>query len=262
MSMGGGYKPDYTMINAQADVARDMWEHYQNTYVPLENELIEYASDPAKVKTEAAAEAKGDFMSAAALAPERLAREAGRYGGLTATQQKQADKQLTLSSALGTVNASNMATRAVNDRMLEVNQSLVATGQGQADEANTNFGTLASLEASRNSTNAQNAASDYASMMSVAGMGVGLAMSSRKFKENIEPANVEDLVAKLQTVDICKFNYKKEMLLPQDDYYGPIVEDMPDEFTYGDNANMYNLIGALIATVQQQDKRIRELENK
>ena len=98
--------------------------------------------------------------------------------------------------------------------------------------------------------------------MSTAGtIAAAFVVSSGDFKENIVEPDMENLIGQLNKIDIKKFNYKEEMNVPGT-FFGPIVEETPSEFTEGKAVNLYNLVGALIATVQEQNKRISELESK
>jgi len=100
------------------------------------------------------------------------------------------------------------------------------------------------------------------------GAGIGaslpfLAMSSRQFKENIEAANNEGLMNLVNSIDITTFDYKDEFG-GQKDMIGMIAEDTPDEFTTPekDAVNLYNLVGALVASNQVLTKRIESLESQ
>jgi len=90
-------------------LTRDQWANYVNTFVPLENQLIQYATDPGQVTkamTNASADVNASFNQQEGAVQRRLR---GLGVTLDADQQAAQKRQFGLSRALADVGAQNMA---------------------------------------------------------------------------------------------------------------------------------------------------------
>jgi len=99
-----------------AALTRDQWQTYLNTFVPLENKLIQYAMDPGTVSS-AVASARQDVAQSFD-AQEGVQQRRLRSFGLEMSSEEQAaaTRQTGLSKALADVNAANQTATRVKDR--------------------------------------------------------------------------------------------------------------------------------------------------
>jgi hypothetical protein len=99
-----------------AALTRQQWDDYLSYYVPVENELIQYATDPDVVKN-AVMNARTDVaqsFDAQVGADERRRRGLGVT--LEADEQRAVDRSSSLARSLADVSAANLTTERVRDR--------------------------------------------------------------------------------------------------------------------------------------------------
>lgn len=104
------YDPSSTSVTpGVAQLSRQQWRSYVSMYVPIENQLIKYATDPQEV-SKAASEASSDVNAAYdAQAGQTQRRMQGMGVQATPEQQKAIERQTGLSRAIADVNAQNVA---------------------------------------------------------------------------------------------------------------------------------------------------------
>lgn len=89
--------------------------------------------------------------------------------------------------------------------------------------------------------------------------GVWTNRSSRNDKENIAQLPAEDALAAVMALEPVSFNYRSER---GEDYVGFIAEDVPDLLAAGagDSLSPMDIVAALTKVVQEQQRRIDDLE--
>lgn len=98
-----------TASDIYANLTRQQWENYVSTFVPIENQLIQYATDKS-LPGQAMQEARTDVDSAYASQAGQQARKLQGLGiGLDPSQQAAATRATGLSHALASVQAQNTA---------------------------------------------------------------------------------------------------------------------------------------------------------
>jgi hypothetical protein len=101
--------PPPTASDTFAALTRDQWRTYVNTFVPIENQLIDYATNPQNV-SEAVAEAGQDVADSYAAQEGATARRLAGLGvSLNADEQAAQKRSFSLSKSLADVGARNMA---------------------------------------------------------------------------------------------------------------------------------------------------------
>ena len=104
-----------------AALTRQQWQDYVSTFVPIENQLIDYATDPNK-PLEAMKEASQDVNDAYGAQVGATQRRLGGLGvSLNADEQQSQQRSFGLSKSLADVGAQNMAgalTRQRQDSIL------------------------------------------------------------------------------------------------------------------------------------------------
>jgi uncharacterized protein YgiM (DUF1202 family) len=102
---------------------------------------------------------------------------------------------------------------------------------------------------------------EMASGAHVTAGGVWTNRSSRDSKENIEVLSSGDAVAAVMALQPVSFNYKAEQ---DEDYVGFIAEDVPGLLASSDGESLsaMDIVAALTKVVQEQQRRIDELEAK
>lgn len=110
---------DYAGRSYEA-LTRSMWDSYVANFMPYENKLIEYATDPAVV-TNAMAEASemvGNSFDAQQQATQRRLKGLGL--SLDADEQKAADRSYGLAKSLADVTAQNVAGQRTRERQQSI----------------------------------------------------------------------------------------------------------------------------------------------
>jgi len=103
-----------------AALTRDQWAQYVSTFVPIENQLIKYATDPATVDN-AMSEASSDVNKAYdAQQGSTQRRLAGLGVNLDADQQKAQQRSYGLSRSLADVGAQNTAGELTRQRQQSI----------------------------------------------------------------------------------------------------------------------------------------------
>ncbi|MBC8181715.1 tail fiber domain-containing protein [candidate division KSB1 bacterium] len=91
--------------------------------------------------------------------------------------------------------------------------------------------------------------------------GVWTNASSRDYKENIRDLTGEEAMSALHDLKPSRYNYKVDK---EEDYVGFIAEDVPDLVANKDRKGLssMDIVAVLTKVVQEQQKRIEELEAK
>ena len=258
---GGSPKTSKVASYLQAQTSRELYEHYKRTSIPLQNELIEETGVGKSLGTAIKDVNQYTDLQHDAARGSTL-RDAQRYGGMTVEQRTADERRNQLSRQKTKAGLGTAVRQTTADRDLGLRFRQIEIMKGIAGDASSGFNTLAGEEAGRNARNTASAAAARGQAMSTAGtIAAAFVLSSEKYKENIIPADTNNLINKLNAIDVMQFNYSQSMH-KAGQWFGPIVEQTPEEFTEGDMLNMQNLTGALIATVQQLTQRIEELENR
>lgn len=115
-----------------AALTREQWANYVSTFVPIENQLIEYATDPNK-PLENMAEASRD-VNAAYTAQQGATQRRLRGLGVSLTEDEQMaqERSFGLSKSLADVNAQNIAGAVTRDRQAAIlgNPAPKSSGMG------------------------------------------------------------------------------------------------------------------------------------
>lgn len=117
---GGGGGPSTTAADTYAKLTRDQWSTYLNTFVPYENRLIDYATNPNTV-TNAVTEARGDVAGAFDAQQGATQRRLSGLGlTLDADEQRAATRSTGLARSLADVQAANMTRDTVMQRQASI----------------------------------------------------------------------------------------------------------------------------------------------
>lgn len=96
----------------------------------------------------------------------------------------------------------------------------------------------------------------------IGGIGSAIAGSSRRFKENPQPVDGDEVLEKLEALDVELWNYKGDA--PTQLHVGPYAEDVQRLFvgiaSDGLTVNYNDLTGLLIAAVKSLSARVKQLE--
>jgi hypothetical protein len=103
-----------------AALTRDQWSQYVSTFVPIENQLIKYATDPNTV-TNAMAKASSDVGAAYTNQQGSMQRRLTGLGiTLSADEQAAQNRQFGLSRSLADVGAQNIARDLTTQRQQQI----------------------------------------------------------------------------------------------------------------------------------------------
>lgn len=265
MSFGGAPSPDNTNSNAQAARSMGMWKDFQDRYDPIISDLVNITQGEGR--SEALADAYTQADKGTALSYAIGDRNEERLGTQMSERQRATqDRMRGLQRSVNVAGGQNTTRRALDRRELSTFSDLFGIGRGVLSESTAAGSGASGLESARNVAQSQDASARSAQDAALIGdiMGfVGGMMSSIEYKENVEPTNSDELLRLIEDVDIVTFNYKPEHNNPGT-YIGMIAEDTDDAFTDPDKkaVNIYNFVGALVASVQALSKRVEELEGK
>lgn len=119
-TLGGGSAPSTTATDTYAALTRQQWQDYVKNFVPFENKLINYATDPNVVTdamSSASQDVNGAFDRQAGATGRRLA---GLGLSLNPDEQHAADRSLGLSRSLADVQAQNSTRDVTRARQMAV----------------------------------------------------------------------------------------------------------------------------------------------
>lgn len=121
--------------NIYAALTQEQWENYVSTFVPIENQLIAYATDPSQVQK--ATDAAGQMVDSAygVQAGITARRLAGMGTALTPEQQQAQTRETGLSKALSGVQARNMARDLTINRQQGILGNPAPTPEATAQQA-------------------------------------------------------------------------------------------------------------------------------
>lgn len=112
--------PPQIASDIYAQLTREQWANYMNTFVPIENQLIQYATDKTQ-PTQAMAQASEDVNAAyGAQAGATTRRLSGLGVALTPEEEASAARSTGLSKGLADVGAQNMARDLTIDRQQSI----------------------------------------------------------------------------------------------------------------------------------------------
>lgn len=129
-AFGGGGTDSTYASDLYASLTRDQWANYVDTFIPIENKLIKYATDPSVVK-DAMASASTDvnkaFNSQQGATQRRLS---GLGVTLSADEQAASKKAAGLDRSLADVQSQNTARDLTTQRQQSILGSPVPQGAG------------------------------------------------------------------------------------------------------------------------------------
>lgn len=109
-------------------LTRDQWAQYVQTFIPIENKLIEYATNPATVSN-AMANASEDVGNAYAAQEASTSRRLKGLGvSLSPDEQRAQTRSFGLSKSLADVGAQNVARDLTTQRQQQILGNPVPTG--------------------------------------------------------------------------------------------------------------------------------------
>ncbi len=99
-----------------ARLTRSMWQNYISNFVPIENELIEYATNPETVTNAVATARQGVASSFQAQQGATQRRLFGLGVNLAPDEQQSFERSSAISNSLADVNAANQTARRTRER--------------------------------------------------------------------------------------------------------------------------------------------------
>jgi len=104
----------------QATMARSEWYDYANRFVPIENQLMNYATNPDQITTAENNATSATDQAFATQAGTQQREMAGLGIQPTSAQSTEINRNDDLSKSLGEVGAANEAEQATNARQLQI----------------------------------------------------------------------------------------------------------------------------------------------
>jgi hypothetical protein len=90
---------------------------------------------------------------------------------------------------------------------------------------------------------------------SAASMGMGAMMSSRDFKENIEPAEMDTILDQVAATPIYRWNYKGDARR----HIGPVTEEAPEMIVDGKILVSVDYMGFMLAAIKALNEKVKQL---
>jgi hypothetical protein len=103
-----------------AALTRDQWQQYVSTFIPIENKLIEYATNPAVVSNAMATASEGVSQAYAAQEAATTRRLKGLGVSLSPDEQRAQTRSFGLSKSLADVGAQNIARELTTQRQQQI----------------------------------------------------------------------------------------------------------------------------------------------
>lgn len=159
-----------------AGITRDQWQHFLDTYRPVEQEVLASAmsTDFSAQGDEAGQTAKQSVAAAAGTAERNLSR-AGV--SLTAEERSAVGRRSDLASTRATGQAENITRRTLSDTRTNLLANLVGIGRGVAQTSTAGLNSAANLAGQREQLHQQQKTSTQNSNMSMAASAAMLMIS-------------------------------------------------------------------------------------
>jgi len=178
---GGGYKPDTYASQKRAEISREQWNDYQNTYVPYENEALAYINDPeaqAKEVSDAGTLAGKSFDTIQGARQRNLERM-----GISprADVAKNFRSDASRSKALAQIDAKNRMRESVEQRTTSLSEEMIGVGKGVKANTDSTLQAWTQLEGINNQMKASKAAQSAASRNQMIGTASTVIMGAAMF---------------------------------------------------------------------------------
>lgn len=244
-------------INAR--ITRDQFQDYQERFAPIEAEFIGELMDENYV-TRGVDNTRDRVKQAHESAIGVSERDISRAGLNVTPRQREAIERLRkLGFAKNMTSGMNTARDVYSDLQMEGMNTMMGYGRGLVRSSAETSGQLAQSAANRTRNNAVARAQHQNQALQ---LGAFLwALSAREYKENIQTIDTGVLHEEIMKFNIVQFDYKKDAPA-SGRRVGVITDEIPERYVTEDGKmlNVYNIIHALVASVQVQERRIKDLE--
>ena len=175
---GGSVSKDTAVQERQAAIAQNLEDDYQLRFMPIERELINYASDKSMITT-AANDAKVTSAAAFDAGQSLVTDNLSSYGmGMTGAQQNTHNRMQLLNRNGAKVVAANTARESTDTRLDNLSSQMVNLGRQAQGQGLDGFNTASSIENQRNQEaingNAQQQSGGYGVLGTAVGIGASL----------------------------------------------------------------------------------------
>jgi len=245
-----------------AALSRSMYEDYKKTYMPIEDEMLQYANNHHLVNDNVdrdVAQAKSGFDVAQGMTDRQMS----RYGtNLTNAQRRVRKRKNNVERGNTSVNAANSSRDATADRVDYTRGNLVNLGRETMNDAAGEMSQAAGQEQGRNQRYKDAKAQNRASQAQAVGTGLMLLplLSTKASKKNIKSHSKEKAYNDVNSINLKSFEYKKG----GGKQVGVIREEAPKSIQVpdGKHVNVGSWLGNLTGAVQVLSDKIDSLEGK
>jgi hypothetical protein len=180
------YNSAQTADQMAASVTRDQWQHFLDTYRPVEDEVLSSVmrTDFSREGDEAGKTAGQSVAAAAGMAARNLRRSGSK---LTQEERGALNRRKDLSLTKAVSRAENTTRRTLSDSRTNMLANLVSIGRGVSQTASSGLQSAADIEAQRNAFNMNSRAQATSTNMSLAGTAMAMLIfaSDDQLKDNV-----------------------------------------------------------------------------
>ena len=236
--------------------------------MPIERELLSYASNTGQITTEANA-AKQTAARVFDAGKGDTERALAGFGATLTPQQKAAHDRMRLINRNGAqIVAGNTAREATDNRLDKLSTNLMNIGRGVQGAGLGGVNTAADLENRRNNAALQANAAQNAAGYSALGTGIGiagsamLAWSDRNLKENIRPRDDQQDMDDVRSFENFEWDYKpgQSGWREEKGHIGGMAQDMPESFSDGKQIDIGDAVMVAFGALRNMDKRLQRIE--
>jgi hypothetical protein len=244
-----------------AQLSRQLYDYWQQTFAPIERDLLTRATDPNAIEESAKlareindksfdrAESNADFAL-------------HTYGAsLTPEQQEARKRYMETQKSNGAIHAAAKAVDDTTNRQEKLRAGVIGLGRDIATSATDSINQLDAAANQRSIRNEQNqAAATQQRNSSIAQLATtALLLSTEKAKKNIKPVDTAKSMDVIRSIDNKGWEYKEGMG-PEGRFVGGIAEELPPEVSNGKVVDLINQAGHQTGAIQNIDQRLQALE--
>ena len=269
MCSSGSPPKSYVTQKKYADMMQWLEADWQNRFKPIEDSLLGELENRDENTHQQADEAKAAAAKSYDATMGMTERNMDMYGTTLDEDQAAAmANQQDIGSGGAQISAGNMARDATTARYDQLEQNMVGLGRTGQGTAISGMGSAAGMESNRSAKNqgidAQNKASTWQTIGTVASIAAMAIGSDKNTKTNIKKTSTKKALKDVESVKLSQWDYKPGMSAGREEkgHIGGMSQDMPKGMTTLDQkkVDIGDTLMTTIGAVQELSKQVKRLE--